>query len=179
MKKLFPFVVVLLLSSVFVSCTKSVDSNVTKKSSKMGVSRDISQSEDNWAKFYNAVEQPRPTPLGDPAAGSVFFQDDQAVFFVIISPDVENDTYYGTLGISDDATGNVIQNYTLLPMWDPAAAGISIPAEIANSGNPYMFAVVDLDSRYTNLNCSMSATVQLPSGETANASLPGAFTVVP
>jgi hypothetical protein len=176
MKKLFHIAAVVFLTAAFVSCTKSVNTNGKVSSERTAVSRDLNESEENWAKIYPSVEQPRPTPLGDISASSVFYTDDQAIFFVLLSDEVDNDTYTGSLSLID-GFGNVIQNYTMLPHFDPAAAFITVPADIANSGMPYMFAICDLDYRYTGQNVSMNAVIQLPSGQQSTATMTDAFTV--
>ncbi len=184
MKNLFRLSAVVLITGAIVSCSKSSDNlagtDTGLSNAKMKRSREANASE-NWSTIYPAITEPRPTPLGNP--DSYLFTDDRAVFYVVISQEAVSDAYTGTMDLTDDATGNLIGTYTMLPHTDPAAAGLLVPEEIRQSQLPFMFAVITLDSQYTGMTVSMQSTVQvqstvgLPISNISQAWLPAAFTV--
>jgi len=184
MKNLFYLSVLVLLTSAFVSCSKSAKDlpapGSTQGNAKIGRSRESSTAE-AWTKIFPGLTQPRETVLGNP--DSYLYDGDQAVFYVLVSNEVISDAFIGTLTLTDFVTGNPIQTFNMLPNTDPIAAGLQVPEEITQSQLPFMFAIVDIDSQYAGRTVSMESTVEVINavGGAANpisqASLPAAFIV--
>lgn len=175
MKKLFNFCLLAAVTACFVSCSKSAGdmTALVSENARMSRSRESSNPSEMWTKIFNQIREPRPTVLGNP--DSYLFEGDQAVFYVIISDEISSDAYTGMLGLVDEATGNNIQTINLLPMYDPGAANLNVPEEVA--AHPFMFAIAGIDSQYAGKTVSLQSTVQLPTGETSSATLQSAFMV--
>lgn len=177
MKKFFHLAVVAIAATAFVSCSKSSDQLATSTTNESAVSmkrsRDAANPWEMWIKVFNEINQPRPVVLGNP--DSYLYDGEQPVFYFIISSDVTSDAYTGTVNLVDEATGNIIQTVNLLPDYDPAGVNLDVPAEVSQFH--YMFAPVTIDSQFAGKTVSFQATIQLPTGEVANATLQNAFVV--
>ncbi|MGQ0738284.1 MAG: hypothetical protein ACT4OJ_04420 [Bacteroidota bacterium] len=186
MKNLFRLSALAVLTGAFVSCSKSADnltdSDNAPAGARMNMSRDASAAE-TWTKIYPGVAEPRITMLGNP--DSYLYTDDQTVFYVIVSSDADSqESFSGTLTLTDDATGDPIQTYTMLSDKDPAAANLIVPEEILQGQLRFMFAVVTLDSQYTGKTVSLNSAIATDSpilpvpGSVSLAWLSAAFSVL-
>lgn len=178
MKTLFHFGAFILLTCTFTACSKSSNELPAPggDQQRMSRSRDAANSSEMWTKVVPEIMEPRATALGNP--GSYLYDGDQAVFFVLISAETSSDIYSGSILFRDEATGNVIQTYTMLPDTDPLASGLVLPETITQNGFRYLFVQVPIDLQYAGMTVAIETTVQQPTGETSQTSLPSAFTVL-
>jgi hypothetical protein len=126
------------------------------------------------SKFYPFINQPEPMELGD--NGAAISSGQVAVFYVVLSPDVANQTpVNATLNTIDDATGQIIESYKLISYNDVAGVDAIVPDELA--GTPFMVALVHLSDQYIDKTITLTSDIEFPNAYSP-ARLERAFTVV-
>jgi hypothetical protein len=175
MKRLFHVGAFVLVTGTFIACSKSSNdiSAPGADQQRMSRSRDAANPSEMWTKILPEILEPRATALGNP--DSYLFDGDQAVFFVMISAETTSDSFSGSIILRDEATGNVLQSFNMLPDTDPLAAGLIVPETITQNGMRYLFVQVPIDASYAGVSVAIETTVQQPTGETSTATLPAAF----
>ena len=163
------------------SCSKSTnDLIVNKKKSEKEVvlssqgKKSISPgAEDGWSSIYPFINEPVTLKLGDP--DNNLYTGDQVVFYFTASDEFRSQLVSSaTLSLVDDNKSESIQEYSLIAADQADLYEITVPGELV--GKLFMFAIIDLDDRYTDRVISMHSTITA-NDKTTVAQLDQAFTV--
>jgi hypothetical protein len=183
MKKIFHPGMIASLVLIVSSCSKSGSDLVAKEKAAdtpVTTMKQVNQPSDpgitsQFSKFYPFINQPTEMQLGD--YSSAISTGQIAVFYVQLSPDVANETpLTATLSTVDAATGQTIETFNLISYKDVGTVDAFVPAELV--GTPFMVALVNLGSQYTDKMITLTSDIQFNNGFSP-ARLDRAFTVIP
>ena len=183
MKKLFHLGMIAFIVLMLSSCSKSAgDLVANEKASTTQVAKMIPGNQLNdpiftsqLSKFYPFINQPEDMEIGD--NGAAISTGQLAVFYVILSQDVANEIpLSATLSTIDDATGQILETYNLISYRDVGTVDAMVPDELA--GTPFMVALVNLGSQYTDKTITLSSEIQF-NNAFSPARMDRAFTVIP
>jgi hypothetical protein len=128
----------------------------------------------NLSKFFPSINQPFEMPLGD--AGSVINSGQIAVFYVLLAPDLMNETPgVATLSTIDELTGNTLETYNLISCKDVETVDAFVPAELV--GTTYMVALVHLGDQYVDKMITLKSHIEFSTVYT-DAQIARAFSVI-
>ncbi len=106
------------------------------------------------SKIYPYTTQPISTTLG--SAQTVFNTGDVVTIFVPYG--VGNDNVVSSsLVASDNASGDAIATYALLPSTDPSAAQLDVPADLHDV--PFMFVTFTADNNFSGKVIDISTSI--------------------
>ena len=176
MKKLIHLGIFAIIAFTVSSCSKStndlVEETAASPKHEMNPILPVEYSH-GWSSVYSFINQPVTLQLGNP--DNNLFTGDIAVFYVLLADDAAVDeASNATLNLMDYYGGGYIQNYPFIRGPEAEAYGVLVPEDLV--GRPFMFAVVELDARYTDKTITLQSEIDL-SGMTAEARLNHAFTV--
>jgi hypothetical protein len=96
------------------------------------------------SKIFPYTTQPVSTSLG--SAQTVFTTGDVVTIFVPYGVG-NDDIVSSTLVVSDNASGDAIATFDLLPNTDPSAAQLNVPADLHDV--PFMFVTFTADNNFS------------------------------
>ena len=167
MKTIFRLCVITVLSVAAVSCKKA-DLAAPVSATSEYVEPTIS------SKINPFIIEPASLELGTEFA--VVHTDEKATFFIPYSIANEN-IKSATVTMTDDATGTIVNTYTLVPSSDPSAASLNLPDNM-ELGKDFYFISFVASEEYVGKTISISTRI---SGEstTSRDLLSAAFSVTP